>query len=69
MQWLWRIARGHFHYDAGNSNAAVPFWFLVAVAAALSIAPWLRFRFSLRTLLIAMTLFAVVLGLIVWPRR
>ena len=30
--------------------------------------PWLRWRFSLRTLLIATTLVAVVLGLIVWLR-
>jgi hypothetical protein len=38
--------------------------FVVGVAA-LALAPWLRCRFSLRTLLIATTLVAVVLGLIV----
>jgi hypothetical protein len=37
--------------------------FLVAMFAAL---PWLRWRFSLRTLLIATTLIAVVLGLVVY---
>jgi hypothetical protein len=31
--------------------------------------PWLRSRFSLRTLLIATTLIAVVLGMIVWTVR
>ena len=31
--------------------------------------PWMPGRFSLRTLLIATTLVAVVLGLIVWLRR
>jgi hypothetical protein len=37
--------------------------FLVTIFAAL---PWFRWRFSLRTLLIGMTLVAVVLGLIVY---
>ena len=41
------------------------------LSATLAVAPWLRWRFTLRTLLIATTLVAVVLGLIVavlrWP--
>jgi hypothetical protein len=50
-----------------------PYWFLILLTAAIAAAPWLRWpkRFSLRTLLIATTLVAVVLGLIVavlrWP--
>jgi hypothetical protein len=47
----------------------VPSWFLVASTAAFAIVPWLRWRFSLRTLLIATTLVAVLLGLIVWLAR
>ena len=31
--------------------------------------PWVRYRFTLRTLLIATTLVAVVLGLILWAAR
>jgi|tagenome__1003787_1003787.scaffolds.fasta_scaffold20707841_3 hypothetical protein len=46
-----------------------PHWFLVALLAAFSAIPWVRWRFSLRTLLIATTLVAVVLGLIVWSIR
>jgi len=49
-----------------------PFWFAFAIAAFLATAPWLRqlsLRFSLRTLLIATTLIAVALGLIVWATR
>ena len=38
------------------------------LSAVAAISPWLRWRFSLRTLLIATTLVAVVLGLIVWLR-
>ena len=51
--------RMHFVY--------VPYWFLAALVAA---APWFKVprHFSLRTLLIAMTLVAVVLGLIAIAR-
>jgi hypothetical protein len=47
-----------------------PCWSFVFVAGALCSLPWIRWskRFSLRTLLIATTLVAVVLGLIVWLR-
>ena len=48
----------------------VPYWFLVLLSVAdLPSHPWLRWRFSLRTLLIATTLVAVVLGIIVWMSR
>ena len=42
----------------------LPYWSLVIVAGGFGAMPWIR-RFSLRTLLIATTLVAVVLGLIV----
>jgi hypothetical protein len=45
-----------------------PSWLLVVVILAIAGAPWVR-RFSLRTLLIATTLVAVVLGVIVWTTR
>jgi hypothetical protein len=47
---------------------AFPHAFLVVLALATALAPWLRLlhRFSLRTLLVAVTIVAVVLGLIVW---
>jgi hypothetical protein len=48
---------------------AFPHWFVVLLFTTLAAAPWLFkicWRFSLRTLLIATTLVAVVLGLIVW---
>ena len=52
----------------------VPDWVMVVILAALAGAPWLRWpkkfsRFTLRTLLIATTLVAVVLGLVVWLVR
>jgi hypothetical protein len=46
----------------------VPHWFLVLVTTAAAFTPWIlrKNRFSLRTLLIATTLVAVVLGLAIW---
>jgi hypothetical protein len=49
----------------------IPDWLPTLLAAGLVAVPWLHWsgRFSLRTLLIATTLVAVVLGLIVWLSR
>jgi hypothetical protein len=44
----------------------VPHWLAAILAVVLAPAPWLGCRFTLRTLLIAITLVAVVLGLVVW---
>lgn len=52
----------------GGVFVAIPFWFSVLMAVIAGAAPWLRwtYQFSLRTLLIATTLVAVVLWLGVW---
>jgi len=47
----------------------IPHWVLVAICAVFGAAPWLRWRFSLRTMLVATTLVAVVLGAIVYATR
>ena len=49
----------------------VPHWFLLGIVATLAPVPWIHWskRFSLRTLLIATTLVAVVLGLVVYAAR
>ena len=47
-----------------SSGLAIRYWTVTALTEALAIVPWLRFRFTLRTLLIATTLFAIALGLI-----
>jgi len=47
----------------------VPYWFLVLLASALAALPWLprwSKRFSLRAMLIAITLIAVGLGAVAW---
>jgi hypothetical protein len=53
-------------------TVVIPDWFLTAVFMFAATAPWIRqlkWRFSFRTLLIAMTLLAVVLGLVVWAAK
>jgi hypothetical protein len=47
-----------------SSSFTVPIWFLAALSGVLSAIPWAHF--SLRTLLIATTLVAILLGLIVY---
>jgi hypothetical protein len=51
--------------------AVVPHWFVVVLSVSIATAPWLSYsgHFSLRTLLIATTLIAIVLGLAVWAGR
>ena len=52
--------------------SAIPSWLLIIAAIVCGIAPWihqLKWRFTLRTLLIGMTLVAVAFGLIVAATR
>jgi hypothetical protein len=57
--------------ENGVVLATIPHWCPVIALATLAAIPWIRqkWRFSLRTLLIATTLVAVVLGMIVWSVR
>jgi hypothetical protein len=48
---------------------SVPHWFLVLAAGAIATIPWKPWRFSLRALLIATTLVAMVLGLIAYATQ
>jgi hypothetical protein len=47
----------------------LPYWLLALIAAILGALPWLRWRFSLRTMLIGMTVVAALLGALVWAVR
>jgi hypothetical protein len=48
---------------------SVPFWLATILVLSLAPLPWMRWCFTLRTLLIATTLVAVVLGLAVWATQ
>jgi hypothetical protein len=51
------------------SNVTLPHWSLAIPIALIGAASWFGRRFSLRTLLIVMTLVAVTMGLVVWSVR
>ena len=58
----------YFERTPQGMELDVPYWFMVLTGMAVTTAPWIRhlgWRFSLRTLLIATTLVAVVLGIVV----
>jgi hypothetical protein len=69
---LWLTSRGvNLYRSNGLFVLRLPYKFLLPFAALVTVVPWmrrLRFHFSLRTMLIATTLVAVVLGLVVWLR-
>jgi hypothetical protein len=46
-----------------------PIWFYLTIFATSAALPWLKWRFSLRTLLIVVTLFALFFGAIAWSMR
>jgi hypothetical protein len=52
----------------GMTLVVVPYWLLVLATATVGAGTWVKYsrRFSLRTMLVAWTLVAAVLGLIVW---
>jgi hypothetical protein len=56
-------------YFVEDGGIRIRLWPVAAALLFLSTASWMPARFSLRTLLIATTLVAVVLGLIVWSIR
>jgi hypothetical protein len=62
------FATAKYHAVRQGKGHMVPYWAIVLPSAALASVPWIRWskRFSLRTLLIATTLVAVVLGVVVW---
>jgi hypothetical protein len=50
----------------GISGISCSYWLLTGAILTTALLPWLRCQFSLRALLIATTLVAVVLGFVVW---
>jgi hypothetical protein len=61
----------YFFARGGNITVGFPFWPLVLVPAMGAVVAWWRpkISFSLRTLLIGMTVIAAVLGLVIWAAK
>jgi hypothetical protein len=66
MTMAWRPA---YYSDQRSAELLIPFWMIGAVLIAMGVGPWFGRRFSLRTLLIAATVVAVGLGLLVMMLR
>ncbi len=47
----------------------IPIWLVVLSIAAIGVAPWLKVHFRLRTLLILITLVAILMGWNMWAIR
>jgi hypothetical protein len=58
-----------FRSKGGGWYQRVPFWLPLSILAAVATIPWLHWRFSLRTLLVATTVVCVLLGFVVWLSR
>jgi hypothetical protein len=61
-KWIFELQQ-----EEGRINLIFPYWCVVLLAGMFAAAPWVRF--SLRALLVATTLVAVVLGLVVYFAR
>jgi hypothetical protein len=48
-----------------SQRQRVPYWLLLLLATTITATPWIKWRFSLRTLLIVTTLVAVTLAIVV----
>ena len=65
-EWSGRWSYGFAFRRAGRSlTIGLPHFVLALIATGTGTAPWLPFRFSLRTLLIAVTLVAITIGTII----
>jgi hypothetical protein len=58
-----------WHQIKSTYAVMMPHWFPLLLAAMVAAIPWVSWRFTLRTLLIATTLVAVVLGVVVYVTR
>jgi hypothetical protein len=65
----WQYVGFQLEGDRSGTRLGLPHWFLVIVSATFAAIPWIRWRFSLRTLLIATTIVALVLGLTIYATR
>jgi hypothetical protein len=70
-EWRQRLARSPFIWEASAAGfyIRIPHWSLVLSFGSIGLLSWFPKRFGLRTLLIATTLIAVILGVIVYAAK
>ena len=65
----WELNTFHYPWGGWECSMTIPHCLLVVSTSMFAVAPWLPWRFGLRTLLTATTLVAVLLGMIVYAVR
>lgn len=61
---------GIAYYSDGIFTAIfLSYWLLTLLSIAAAVAPWLRYRFGVRVLLLVTTFVTMVLGGVIWIRR
>jgi hypothetical protein len=70
-EWIRKFAPPvSWKYEPGYLAVWIAYWLVLLIPAMLSVLPWIRLRFKLRTLLVVTTLFALVLTVFGWiPRQ
>jgi hypothetical protein len=58
-----------FFSNAATSHISIPHGIVILLSGALAALSWLRWKFSLRTLLIATTIIGLILGILIATRR
>jgi hypothetical protein len=58
-----------FKLTTKSTLIRAPHYFVIIIVSTMGAIPWVRWRFSLRTLLIVMTLIAVALGAVIYAAR
>jgi cyclophilin family peptidyl-prolyl cis-trans isomerase len=58
-----------WQFSSGQTSVRVPHWLLVVSCLAIGCVAWIRRRFGLRTLLVAITLISCLLGFMIWVLR
>ena len=58
----WRFPPNFLGFRFNDTFSMVPYWFALLLAAAIGTVPWIRWSFSLRTMLIAVIVIAALLA-------
>ncbi len=64
-----KVSRFAFAWNDAKMEVRVPYWYPFVFFTIAAVLPWISWKFSLRTLLAATTLVAVVLGAVVYSMR
>jgi hypothetical protein len=68
---IWWLAYGEIRpgLHFAPESKIVPIWSLIALVTVTAVAPWVPWRFSIRTLLIAITAIGLILGIFIISTR